>query len=64
MPLNPFRKKPARPEHRAVPITRVRPPASTYFPDMATYMGAFEEDALDLEDALDARDRSEESRHG
>lgn len=58
MTLNPFRKKPARPP---VPVSHTRTRHESYDPDL---MGAFTEDALDLADAREARDRSEEPRHG
>jgi hypothetical protein len=57
--------QPARPP---VDLTWRRPrpahSALTSAVDYAARMGAFEEDALSLSDALTARDRREDERHG
>lgn len=61
MSINPLRNKPQRP---AVPVKHVRTPLAPFDPALAAQMGAFTEDALDLADAREARDRAEEPRHG
>lgn len=56
-PLSLFRKKP-RPEPRPTLTLRSRTPSFTW--EEAERMGAFEEDAVSLEDARMARDCSED----
>jgi hypothetical protein len=66
----PFLRRNKKPQPARPPVAltwrRPRPthPALTSAVDYAAHMGAFEEDALSLSDALTARDRREDERHG
>lgn len=60
-PFDLFRKKP-RSEPRPTLTLRSRTPSCSM--EEAERMGAFVEDALDLDDAREALDRSEVPRHG